>query len=634
MKQENLRDTDALWDAINQHSIVSMADPAGNITFVNDTFIRISGYSREELMGQNHRILKSDVQGPEFWDAMWKTISSGHVWKGIVCNRAKDGSNYWLEAQISPFFDAAGAIEKYVSIRTDITAHKRALDELEIARSLKAATEALQLRKFYMRATLDNLPFQFWLKDLQGHYLATNQVLADACGFSSANDVTGLTDLELWPTALALKYQSIDAQVIDSRQAQTREEQAGADGSGRWLEIFIKPLIAGNGAVLGTVGYSHDISERKLAQKQLLEHSEHLHAIFDLSPDGFVSFDAGQRVSHVSPAFVWMTGIDPAQLHGLNEQAFSSLLECLCSADCRFQGFESMRQSAAAHKSGQRNLIELSLGGKRILEVTLRTGDSGMVSQILCFRDVTLETEVEHLKNEFLTTAAHELRTPMVSIYGYAELLLNREFDEASRREYLGVMFTQSKVMVAILNDLLDLARIDERRGQNFAFEAVDVLELLKAVKNDFTPPRGRAAPELLLTPAPCTVLIDPKQTRQAIAHVLANAYKYSPAGGAVKIALLQPASTSDAPLMGICVTDYGIGMTPEQLSHAFERFYRADTSGGILGAGLGLSIVHEIVALHGGRVELRSQPAVGTSVTLWLPTFQGQDATALTVNN
>jgi PAS domain S-box-containing protein len=634
MTQENLRDTDALWDAINQHSIVSMADPAGNITFVNDTFVRISGYSREELMGQNHRILKSDVQGPEFWDAMWKTISSGYVWKGTVCNRAKDGSSYWVEAQISPFFDATGAIEKYVSIRTDITAHKRALDELEIARSLKAATEALQLRKFYMRATLDNLPFQFWLKDLQGHYLATNQVLADACGFSSADDVTGLTDLELWPTALALNYQSIDAQVIDSRQAQTREERAGADGGGRWLEIFIKPLIAGNGAMLGTVGYSHDISERKLAQKQLQQHTDHLHAIFGLSPDGFVSFDAGQRVSHVSPAFTRMTGIDPAQLNGIDEQAFSRLLECLCSADCRFQGFESLRQPAAPHKSGQRNLIELSLGGKRMLEITLRTGDSGMVSQILYFRDVTIETEVERLKNEFLSTAAHELRTPMVSIYGYAELLLSREFDEASRREYLGVMFVQSKVMVSILNDLLDLARIDERRGQNFEFAAVDVVTLLSATKNSFKPPIGRTAPELMLPPVPCAVLVDSKQATQAIANVLANAYKYSPAGGAVKISVVPPASACDTPLLGICITDHGIGMTPEQLNHVFERFYRADNSGKVLGTGLGMSIVHEIVTLHGGRVELISQPAVGTSVTLWLPALQGQDATALNIDN
>ena len=129
---------------------------------------------------------------------------------------------------------------------------------------------------------------------------------------------------------------------------------------------------------------------------------------------------------------------------------------------------------------------------------------------------------------------------------------------------------------------------------------------------------------------------VDPKQTRQALQNVLANAYKYSPAGGAVQISLLPPTGTDEAPLVGICVTDHGIGMTPEQLSHVCERFYRADTSGKILGTGLGMSIVHEIVTLHGGRVDLKSQAGVGTSVTLWLPAYQGQeqDATALTVNH
>jgi PAS domain S-box-containing protein len=227
------RDLGALWEAINQHAIVSMADPAGNITYANETFVRISGYSREELLGQNHRVLKSDVHGPEFWDAMWKTISSGYVWKGVVCNCAKDGSHYWVDTQISPSFGPSGQIEQYMSIRTDITAHKRALSELEIAKSLKAATDALQLRRFYMQATLDNLPFQFWLKDALGRYLAVNQVFADACGYSTADEVTGLTDLELWPSAQAQKYQSIDAEVMGSCLAQTREECDPLGGTGK-----------------------------------------------------------------------------------------------------------------------------------------------------------------------------------------------------------------------------------------------------------------------------------------------------------------------------------------------------------------------------------------------------------------
>jgi len=136
--------------------------------------------------------------------------------------------------------------------------------------------------------------------------------------------------------------------------------------------------------------------------------------------------------------------------------------------------------------------------------------------------------------------------------------------------------------------------------------------------------------PALVPQQKPFWVLADPKQIRQAMVNVLANAYKYSPAGDVVQIELLSPASSDEAPLIGICITDQGIGMTPEQSGHIFERFYRADTSGKILGTGLGMSIVHEIVQLHGGRVELQSEPGTGTAVTLWLPEFQGQSMAAI----
>jgi len=187
----------------------------------------------------------------------------------------------------------------------------------------------------------------------------------------------------------------------------------------------------------------------------------------------------------------------------------------------------------------------------------------------------------------------------------------------------MGVMFVQSKVMIAIINDLLDLARIDERRGRDFAFQAVDARDLVQAVANDFKPPPGRAAPRLVLPVAPHPILTDFAKAHKAISNVLSNAYKYSPAGGCVQVELLLPTCATDAPMVGIRITDQGIGMTPEQLNRVFERFYRADASGRILGTGLGMSIVHEIVTLHGGRVELSSEPAVGTSVTLWLPKFQ-----------
>jgi PAS domain S-box-containing protein len=615
------RDLGALWEAINQHAIVSMADPAGNITYANETFVRISGYSREELLGQNHRVLKSDVHGPEFWDAMWKTISSGYVWKGVVCNCAKDGSHYWVDTQISPSFGPSGQIEQYMSIRTDITAHKRALSELEIAKSLKAATDALQLRRFYMQATLDNLPFQFWLKDAQGRYLAVNQVFADACGYSTADEVTGLTDLELWPSAQAQKYQSIDAEVMGSCLAQTREECDPGGDTRKWLEVFIKPLINGSGEVLGTMGYSHDISARKQVQVQLQQHAEHLDAIFELSPEGFVSFDADHRVNHVSPAFTRMTGITAAQINGLGEAAFAKLLGHACASGCGFGGFEALRNGRSGDAVGRRSRIELALGGKRVLDLSLGEQSGGVVSQILCFRDMTHEVEVERLKTEFLTAAAHELRTPMTAIYGYSEMMLHQRFDEATQIEMASVVHQQAQRVVSLLNDMFDLVRIEERRDRDMDWQGLSLSGVVAAVIAGFKLPTGRAAPAVLPAAAPWRVWGDQAKVMQAVSNVLANAYKYSPAGGPIDIELVPSEATQESVAMvGVRVTDGGIGMTAVQLERVYERFYRADASGRQLGTGLGMSLVKVIVDLHRGRIDLRSQPGAGTTVTLWFP--------------
>ena len=100
--------------ALNHHAIVSIADRAGNITYINDKFCEISGYSRGELIGQNHRILKSGEHPPEFYQSLWHTIAGGKVWQDKICNRRKDGSLYWVESTITPFLDRDGKPYQYV----------------------------------------------------------------------------------------------------------------------------------------------------------------------------------------------------------------------------------------------------------------------------------------------------------------------------------------------------------------------------------------------------------------------------------------------------------------------------------------------------------------------------------------
>ena len=131
-----LHKLEQLKNVLDESSLVALTDKYGTITYVNEMFCKISKYSQEDLIGKNHRILKSGHHPPEFYQGMWNVISQGKVWRGDVKNKAKDGTYYWVKTVIMPLFDNKGSISEYISVRTDITDHKKIQEQLQTSQKI------------------------------------------------------------------------------------------------------------------------------------------------------------------------------------------------------------------------------------------------------------------------------------------------------------------------------------------------------------------------------------------------------------------------------------------------------------------------------------------------------------------
>lgn len=385
------------------------------------------------------------------------------------------------------------------------------------------------------------------------------------------------------------------------------------------VSLLILALAAGMSRYLWQL--RRDTEARRAAQLQLGERQQQLDAVFDISPDGFVSFDQHQCISFVNTAFRRMTGLGHLAPAGMGPHDFSAWLAQLCEPSAPFGGLAALRQQAQQGSGAAAETIELRAPARRVLQVQLHLSQTSTVSQILHVRDITHETEVEMLKGEFLATAAHELRTPMASIFGFAEVLLTQKLDAASQTEFLGIIHKQSRLMVDILNELLDLARIEARRGKDFKYERVNLQDLLSDLVRAFQCPPGRALPAVQAPAQTIHLLADAGKLRQALLNVLSNAYKYSPDGGAVRIEV-ERVDDARGQRVAIHISDHGMGMTPEQTRQVFTRFYRADTSGRVPGTGLGMSITKEIVEHHKGSLSIVSAPGEGSQFTLLLPVY------------
>ena len=381
------------------------------------------------------------------------------------------------------------------------------------------------------------------------------------------------------------------------------------DGSVFHNKLSVSPVKDTDGNITHYINVIEDVTQQVEVKQRLIERTARLNATFDLSPDGFAVFDRHGDLISSNPAFRELVGDIPGWCSLLR---FDVWFKNLCED---FDHYPTITDSW--HKKTP-DVIALARPARKVIEREIRRNLGGSGETILYFRDITHQTEVDRIKSEFLATAAHELRTPLASILGFTELMIHRKYSEEKQKDLLRTVHKQGTLLSGLIQELLDLSRIEARQGKDFHIVPLALrTSVADAVAGIASFDKTR---EVQVGDVPdVKVMADASKLQQALINLLSNAFKYSPDGGEVRLeAELENAEGQDG-MVAIHIRDQGIGMTPEQVERAFERFFRADTSGNIPGTGLGLNLVKEIAEIQGGSVSLASEHGVGTTATLRL---------------
>jgi PAS domain S-box-containing protein len=243
--------------ALDQHAIVSITDVRGTITYANDKFCQISGYARAELMGQNHRLVNSGTHDPGFFTDLWRTIASGAVWRGQICNLAKDASRYWVQATIVPLLNDAGRPQEYIAIRTDITARMKAEEELDS-----------QLH--FSRELVESIPIPVYFTGRDGRYLGFNKAFENLFGIRR-DDYIGRSAHDLLDPETARASERGDHTILQLGGKDTHEIQV-VIGSERYVLINGKAALSRpDGSISGLVGTLMDITDRSRWEQEVMQ---------------------------------------------------------------------------------------------------------------------------------------------------------------------------------------------------------------------------------------------------------------------------------------------------------------------------------------------------------------------------
>jgi PAS domain S-box-containing protein len=321
--------------------------------------------------------------------------------------------------------------------------------------------------------------------------------------------------------------------------------------------------------------------------------------------DGIVAVDRDGRVVLWNAAAEQITGVP-------QEEAIGHTTVQVLQRD-----LESGDDEAPA---GQR-LVSILRGGEEVWlslsEAVMRDPLGAVAGRIFAFRDISADRMVEQVKSDFVAAVSHELRTPLTSIYGFAETLLRQDipFGEEERRTFLGYIASESGRLTEIVDQLLNVARLDAGDLQ-VELGRIDLGSVVSEVVETADPGNGHRF-EIDLPDEPLAAEADPDKVRQVFSILVENALRYSPQGGTVTVG-----ARRNADRVEVRVVDEGMGIPAAEREWIFRKFYRAESAArdGAAGTGLGLFIAKELVNAMGGRIWVDSKEGEGSSFAFELP--------------
>ncbi len=601
---------------------IVITDTHGNITWANPAFTKLTGYTLDEVLGRNPRVLKSGVHGPDFYSNLWTAVLSGKVWQGEVVNLRKDGSLYHEEMTITPVRDSRGETTSFIAIKQDVTARVE-------------AEKAVDRERRVTKAIMENTEAHLAYLDRDFKFVAVNGTYAAGAG-RSVEDLIGKDHFEFFPND---ENRAIFQRVRDTGQA-TRfrdkpfEFQGQAERGVTYWDWTLAPVEDASGAVQGLVLSLMETTRRVRAEQErvrLLERAEterrRLEVVLEASPAAiFVMDAASERLVLVNSEGRRMMGWAPKAEYAMDEFVNAAVRRRPDGSIYRPEALPPVR----ALRNGERVFLEEVLlefpdgrtATRLVSAAPLYSGDGRPSGAVAIVQDMGPLEEAERRRSEFLGMVSHELRTPLTAIKGAAATALSSQaVDYAEGQQLFRIIDQQADKLRDLVNNLLDLTRI-EAGTLSVNPGPTDLRGVVQEALAMFSRSGQPQEVQVRMPEGLPKVQADGRRTVQVLTNLLGNAAKFSPPSLPIVVDV-----EHDESHVAVHVRDRGRGIPAESLPKLFRKFSQVDEASdrGLGGTGLGLAICKGIVEAHGGRIWAESEgEGQGSTFSFTMPIAPG----------